>query len=75
MFAAVEKKQGGNKKGGGRGTLTLKQPQATSASRFHRTAIVTPLERYIKQNDADERKISSKELAKRVGCVMMGKDE
>ena len=36
--------------------LTPQQPQATSASRFHRTAIVTPMEEYIKQNYAEEAK-------------------
>ena len=57
------------------GNFTSIQSQTQGVSHFPRTATVTPLERYIKQNDADERKISSKELAKSVGCVMMGKDE
>ncbi|MBQ5665545.1 MAG: hypothetical protein IIV41_06745, partial [Akkermansia sp.] len=34
--------------------LTPQQPQTTSVSRFHRTANITPLELYIKQNYKDE---------------------
>lgn len=44
------------KKAVDREDLTRLQPQATSASRFHRTAIVTPMEEYIKQNYAEEAK-------------------
>ena len=44
------------KKAVNREALTRQQPQATSASRFHRTAIVTPMEEYIKQNYAEEAK-------------------
>ena len=36
--------------------LTPQQPQATSASRFHRTVNVIPLELFIKQNYGDEAK-------------------
>ena len=45
------------KKAVDREDLTRLQPQATSASRFHRTAIVTPMERYIKDNYAERKEL------------------